>query len=424
MQWEWLVKIFWSWQSDRPTKTNRGFIREALEEAIACVAQNLDVIDPERFELDHDTKNVPGMAAITDTIFGKIKSAGVFVGDLSYVGKTEDGSKMLPNSNVLLELGHAISCLGPDRIIVVANSAFGGKPEDLPFDLRHRRAPIAYRLPPGAGPEERARAFKGLVASLAGALQVSLGVALQDEAAALSYPMHPSPTDNRALWLPEGAVIEHADFFHDGPKHCTPLAAPGPRFYLRVIPARYKKTLTGREVHDLRGDGALPYLGNYAVGDGGANLHGAVSVAYKTSGEAKHVIGATQWFKDTGEVWAFNGRMANRDSRYQFPFIAWADVARAWHQGLEDILRFMDGSGATGPFRVEAGATCMAETIWTHDFQAHANLEPAVYLQRDDALWSDVAKEAFSYAAFNLLAEAYNQPAFSLQTWRNMVNAR
>ena len=49
-----------------------------------------------------------------------------------------------PNPNVMLEYGYALDALGNQRLIGVFNKAFG-KPDDLPFDLRHRRWPIQYR---------------------------------------------------------------------------------------------------------------------------------------------------------------------------------------------------------------------------------------------------------------------------------------
>jgi len=39
---------------------------------------------------------------------------------------------------VLIELGYALKSLGPRRVILVQNTAFG-TPEELPFDLRHKR---------------------------------------------------------------------------------------------------------------------------------------------------------------------------------------------------------------------------------------------------------------------------------------------
>jgi hypothetical protein len=53
--------------------------------------------------------------------------------------------KLLPNPNVLLELGYATAKIGWDRVVLVMNEAYG-RPEQLMFDLKHRRFPIVYKM--------------------------------------------------------------------------------------------------------------------------------------------------------------------------------------------------------------------------------------------------------------------------------------
>lgn len=67
--------IFYSWQSDLPNKTNRGFIEDALEKAITQLKKDVAVYEAERgdgMRLDKDTKNLPGSPAIVQAIFDKI----------------------------------------------------------------------------------------------------------------------------------------------------------------------------------------------------------------------------------------------------------------------------------------------------------------------------------------------------------------
>ncbi|ABA23862.1 hypothetical protein Ava_4263 [Trichormus variabilis ATCC 29413] len=135
-------KIFYSWQSDLPNKTNRGFIETALEAAAKSI-RNDDSIQVEPV-IDRDTKDVPGSPDIAHTIFDKIEQAQVFVCDVSIINQNSS-SRLTPNPNVLLELGYAINALGWNNIIMVLNSAFA-KPEELPFDLRMRRV-ITYFMP-------------------------------------------------------------------------------------------------------------------------------------------------------------------------------------------------------------------------------------------------------------------------------------
>lgn len=140
------MRIFYSWQSDCPDKTNKYFIKEALDGAIKELKKTLLVEEAHRqdIQLDHDTKGVPGTPDIAAVVFEKVSSSDIFVGDLSMPFKATSG-KLSPNPNVLLEYGYAFGRLGPSRIIGVMNNVFG-EGNELPFDIRHRRHPIAYSL--------------------------------------------------------------------------------------------------------------------------------------------------------------------------------------------------------------------------------------------------------------------------------------
>ena len=85
------------------------------------------------------------MPEVAATILEKIQRAGFFLADVTFVGSTSSGSKLLPNPNVVLELSYAARAIGWERIICVMNETFG-PPEKLIFDLRHRRWPITYTL--------------------------------------------------------------------------------------------------------------------------------------------------------------------------------------------------------------------------------------------------------------------------------------
>ena len=144
--------IFYSWQSDRIEKTHRYLIRDAIEQALKRIGRNVNVEDSPR--LDHDTKGVPGTPEIAGTIFRKIQESGVFIADLTFIGATDthDGDrKLVPNPNVLLELGYAARSIGWDRIICVMNTAWGPAEKQI-FDIKQRRWPICYMLE-GVSPE-------------------------------------------------------------------------------------------------------------------------------------------------------------------------------------------------------------------------------------------------------------------------------
>lgn len=164
--------LFYAWQSDTPTGTGRNFVEGAASKALKRVhASGVLDLAP---RLDKDTKGVPGMPDIANTILEKIRVSSGILADLSFVGKDTlrpDGEqKLLPNPNVLLELGYAIAHLGWERIICVMNTEYGEK-EDLPFDLRHRRWPLSYRLPADADEETRKATKQQLTADIEAAIK-------------------------------------------------------------------------------------------------------------------------------------------------------------------------------------------------------------------------------------------------------------
>ncbi len=159
--------IFYSWQSDLPNSTNRGFIQSALAGAAnAIAADNSIEVEP---VVDRDTKDVAGAPDISSTIFAKIIASDVFVADVSIVTRVR-GSRYTPNPNVLIELGYALKALGPERIVLVFNRAFG-RIEELPFDLRTRRV-TAYEMAEHV--RERAPVRNELVNSFDEALRAAL----------------------------------------------------------------------------------------------------------------------------------------------------------------------------------------------------------------------------------------------------------
>ena len=178
------ITVFYSWQDDSPPRTNRYFIRDASERAIKTLRSHLELFDPVR--LDSDTVGMSGLPAIGDAILGKIDNCAALIADVTFVGASTGSrhAKKMPNSNVLLELGYAAARIGWDRIILVMNEAYG-PPEDLPFDLKHRRFPIRYNLCGYDLPAEISEA-SACRDSLAGNLAQALTAVLQNSHSGIS----------------------------------------------------------------------------------------------------------------------------------------------------------------------------------------------------------------------------------------------
>lgn len=136
------MKIFYSWQSDLPNASNRGFIEKALENVAKALRNDRTLnIEP---SIDRDTVGVSGSPEIVSTIFLKIEQADIFISDISIINGA-DFARPSPNPNVLVETGYALSALGDTRVIMIFNTAFGTV-EKLPFDLRARRI-LPYNMP-------------------------------------------------------------------------------------------------------------------------------------------------------------------------------------------------------------------------------------------------------------------------------------
>lgn len=130
--------IFFSWQSD--TKDgSRKIIENALSNAKAELKENNGIF----INIDHSTLGKSGMPSIDQTILRKIDNCDIFLCDLTPVAKYEkkEGNgititKQVPNPNVLLELGYAMSAVGVDYIIPVAHQG-RWLPAEMPFDINH-----------------------------------------------------------------------------------------------------------------------------------------------------------------------------------------------------------------------------------------------------------------------------------------------
>lgn len=129
------LRVFYSWQSDLPSPTNAGAIRDALRAAATEIEARSDGL---AIQLDEATRNTSGSPNIAATIFKKIDSCEIYVADITIV--TASGApRPCPNPNVLIELGYAIAQVGWERIVLLYNDAIGSFPSDVPFDIVQNR---------------------------------------------------------------------------------------------------------------------------------------------------------------------------------------------------------------------------------------------------------------------------------------------
>ena len=227
-------KIFYSWQSDRPNNTNRGFIEDALTKAIRNLgrADNELYAPPRDLELDQDTKGMPGSPPVADTIFRKIEECAVFVPDLTFCGLT-DRKRPIPNANVLIEYGWALAKLGHERIVAVMNDAYGEPTETtLPFHLRHTRWPHRFTLSQNADTAERNRVKQSLIRHFEDAIRTALTAT---SAADPSFtPLQPKTS--MSSFLNEDDILGILPPAESRPDPTTVVWRDGPRAFLRVIP--------------------------------------------------------------------------------------------------------------------------------------------------------------------------------------------
>lgn len=131
--------LFFSWQSD-DNKTKR-----IISDAITKAVNDIRVYHKYTIKVEESTSNVPGAPQIVSTILDKIDSCDIFLADITPVcsypkllGNGQISTKQVPNPNVLMELGYAMSAVGMHYTICVAHQG-EWNPNDLPFDINHNR---------------------------------------------------------------------------------------------------------------------------------------------------------------------------------------------------------------------------------------------------------------------------------------------
>ncbi|NDU85378.1 MAG: nucleotide-binding protein [Ferrovum sp.] len=277
--------IFYSWQSDLDSVSNRNLIEEALNRSLKAIRQDgTAAIEP---VLDRDTSGVPGSPSIAHSIFDKISFADVFVADVSIINKGADG-RLTPNPNVLIELGYAVGKLGWDRIVLVQNTEYGS-PDDLPFDLRGRRI-VTYSYQRGKDKDNKSES-RGL---LQGRLETALRCALSD-----STPIS-LPAGKRApIWWGKWKV-PGAELGFGGTLFIREVGAVGFLFDLSV----YNGSHTGAITAYARI--VAPNLAYARVTNGENGEFGEISFRRSTDSDTKSIV-----IEETASCSAYHGMGAS-----------------------------------------------------------------------------------------------------------------
>ena len=132
-------KLFFSWQSD-DNKT-----KKILSDAIKKAVKDIRVYHNYNITIEESTSNTSGSPQIVQTILDKIDSCDIFLADITPVcnyskqlGNNQSITKQVPNPNVLMELGYALSAVGMHYTICAAHQGEWNS-NDLPFDINHNR---------------------------------------------------------------------------------------------------------------------------------------------------------------------------------------------------------------------------------------------------------------------------------------------
>ncbi len=354
------ITIFYSWQSDSPQKVNRYFIEEALNNAIEKVGSVFNVEDSPResqITFDKDTIGVPGQPTIAEVIFRKISECGVFVPDLTFVGKTED-ERLLMSPNVLIEYGFALNKPSRSSIIAVMNTAYGepGKnSEHLPFNMRHVRHPITYKLEKNATAEKRTKVLHSLTEKLAHAIKAILESGLLTESSESEPFKMIESTTNPSTFLEEGKAVG-VDYDEQ------PLFLPNvQRLFLRLVPTRQcEKIKSQKAALDLLESAPPRPLGQTLGYSFLRNEHGAFCY-HSVDGK---VLTLTQLFLNK-ELWGIDAASIDKQrlirqnvSGVNFGFFSRGELEEIFLSAIENYLKFArDILQLPLPLKIIAGAT-------------------------------------------------------------------
>lgn len=404
--------VFWSWQNDYSPNTCRYLVQKALQKAIEQLGNELEFLAVERgskVELDHDTKNEPGMRDIVEAIIEKIRKCAIFVADLTPIGKSQTTGKALPNPNVLIELGWALHRPGANRIIGILNLAAGFSPDHLPFDLRGRRI-LTYSLAENAKKGDREIAVSTLAGQLREAIRSNLESHLAEHTAQKVIEGVPAKDDDPSIWSTAKEILSHQHAL-TGAEHEVVNFPACPRSYMRIIPAEWPDeppmVAQIRDLPDkLRVEGPTDNsgYGNYGATDEGY-------VRYWLTGD-KTTENAIMYFSVTGEFWMVHGTAV--EALEQQKIVVFNKVVRQWSTTLRQSVVALSHLGASSTLKVEAGLYGVKDTklYFDNGFQAPIARKNSLKIERQTGNWTNSEQIKFLYSATKKLFDLFGDPCW------------
>jgi hypothetical protein len=345
------IIAFYAWQSDTSRKFNRDLIDIALKDAAKRITEDPSLAV--EVQIDSDTQGVPGTPPITETILKKIVDSDLFVPDVTFVARTENG-KLVPNPNVMTEFGYALHAKSHSGMMPVMNTAFGS-PEDLPFDMGHLRHPIQYRLEATANDTER----RGVRDALSREFEEKLRLQIK-----ATQPPPPLPAAFPRAQAKDGPARFRAQAEPIG-KHSSDLLLPkppsqdvsllsGPALYLRLMPA----VNPGRTwpVYELRkhamSEGQFPlapFVWDNIFSLRAEDGYGHCTLATPDATETSSVAFAFE----TGEVWGVDTRLLALDKTR----LLVGEIEKLYAERLFGYGQFLASLGLQAPYHWVCGIT-------------------------------------------------------------------
>ena len=330
----------------------------------------------------------------------------MFVGDVTPIAVSDSG-KSCANPNVLLEMGYANKALTEHRVIQVWNTAFAGATiEKLPFDMRGRRGPMAFRLPIGADTATVRTVRAKLACNLAKALKLAIDQLPPPPTEAVHWQQHfPGDSD---VWFDPAIPQTVTNPMHGSSKIRWTPVGPG---YARLVPSNWvanpdaKRSLANHPGHPalLANANSL----SYGMSRGGTMVYWpgpAEDGIYKT-------FAITQWFEKTGEFWGVAGTFLfkPKDGRLT---LATGYFFKQWLHFLERNCMLALAHGGSLPIHVRLGVADLRNSWWPQgqfDFgdEGFAAVEDSYEF---DATLTSIAPQdlkAIVVKAFNGLAAVY-----------------